>query len=57
MNHYTFSFTQEEKAELEGARRHYVETIMRSLEANFVDRDSLQTGIDEVTYGINKEAI
>lgn len=41
--------SEEDVAELEGARRKFVETIMRSLETNFVDRASLQKEIDELT--------
>jgi hypothetical protein len=47
-------FTGNEVAELETARRKYVETIMRSLEANFVDRGSLQKEVDELTDEMKK---
>jgi len=41
--------SEDDVAELEGTRRKYVETIMRSLQATFVDRASLQTEIDTLT--------
>jgi hypothetical protein len=47
----------DEVAELETARRTFVETIMRSLEASFVDRASLQTEIDALTDEMKKDAV
>jgi hypothetical protein len=49
-----FKMNPDEIAELEGARRKYIETIMRSLETNFVDRGSLQTEIDALTDEMKK---
>ena len=48
------ALTENEVAELEIARRKYVETIMRSLEADFVDRGSLQKEVDELTDEMKK---
>ncbi len=48
--------SEDDVAELEVARRKYVETIMRSLGANFVDRGSLQTEIDALTDKMKKGA-
>jgi hypothetical protein len=47
-------FNADEAAELETARLTFVETIMRSLEANFVDRGSLQKEVDELTDEMKK---
>ena len=47
---------EDEVAELEGARRKFVETILRSLEASFVDRASVQTEIDALTDEMKKGA-
>jgi len=44
-----YQLNEEDLAELEGTRRKFVETIMRSLEADFVDRASLQQEMDELT--------
>jgi hypothetical protein len=44
-----YQLSEDDLAELEGARRKFVETIMRSLEADFVDRASLQKEMDELT--------
>lgn len=46
----------DEVAELEATRRKFVETIMRSLEANFVDRGSLQKEVDDLTDEMKKGA-
>ena len=46
--------SENDVAELEVARRKYVETIMRSLEANFVDRDSVQMEVDALTDKMKK---
>jgi len=46
--------SNDDVAELEGTRRKYVETIMRSLEANFVDRDSVQMEVDALTDKMKK---
>ena len=53
----TCELSAEEVAELEGARRKFIETIMRSLEANFVDRASMQTEIDALTDEMKKGAV
>ena len=50
-------FDDEERAELEGARRKFVETVMRSLEANFVDHGSLHSEIDALTDEMKKDAV
>ena len=52
----TCELSEDEVAELEAARRKYVETIMRSLEADFVNRASLQKEIDERTDEMKKGA-
>ncbi len=52
----TCELSEEEVAELEGARRKFVETIMRSLEHDFVDRASLQKEMDELTDAMKNEA-
>ena len=49
--------SDDELAELEGTRRKFVETIMRSLEANFVDHGSLHAEIDELTDEMKKGAV
>ncbi len=49
--------SEDEVAELEGARRKFVETIMRSLEADFVDRASMQKEIDELTDEMKEGAV
>jgi hypothetical protein len=48
------ALTENEVAELEIARRKYVETIMRSLGADFIDRGSLQKEVDELTDEMKK---
>ena len=53
----TCEMSAEEVAELEGARRNFIATIMRSLEANFVDRASMQTEIDALTDEMKKGAV
>ena len=50
----TCELSEEEVAELEAARRKFVETIMRSLEHDFVDRASLQREMDELTHEMKK---
>jgi hypothetical protein len=50
-------FNADEVAELETARRTFVKTIMRSLEASFVDRASMQTEIDALTDEMKKEDV
>lgn len=41
-------FTAEEMRQLEDTRRQFVESIMRSLEANFVTQKRMQSEIDEL---------
>jgi hypothetical protein len=50
-------FNADEAAELETARLTFVETIMRSLEASFVDRASMQTEIDALTDEMKKDDV
>lgn len=47
---------EDEVAELEATRRKFVETILRSLEADFVDRGSMQKECDELTDKMKKGA-
>lgn len=53
----TCKFSAEQAAELERERRKLIETVMRSLEANFVDRATMQIEIDALTDAMKKSAI
>jgi hypothetical protein len=48
------NLSEGEVAELEGTRRKFVETIMRSLEADFVDRANVQAEVDALTDKMKK---
>ena len=52
----TCKLSEDKVSELEQTRRKFVETIMRSLEAKFVDRGSMQKHMDELTEEMKKGA-
>ena len=47
-------FSESDTEHLESTRRQYLESIMRSLSAEFVDRISIQNDIDELTDSMKK---
>lgn len=48
--------TDEQVGELEAARGKFIQSIMRSLEGNFVERAEMQQEIDELTDTMKNEA-
>tara|TARA_B100000780_G_scaffold278859_1_gene254076 strand:+ start:3070 stop:3414 length:345 start_codon:yes stop_codon:yes gene_type:complete len=50
-----YRFSKVETAELEAARRVFVKTIMRALETDFVDRASVQSGVDNTTDAMSRD--
>lgn len=50
-------FSPEQAAELEMERRKLIETVLRSLEAHFVDHANMQTEIDALTDVMKKGAV